>query len=199
MKRLFTFPNKPRRQAASIDTTGSRTSISSTTNDANNANTNASTIGFGLGIGGLGGIGGGQSPTISKRPTGRDGAGPWKSLQVLATEDALLVRPKPPGDFSDLTSTILKVSWSKAVKVAEVKVGLGAGADAHAGVGLSTAVGVGIHTSGAPGAVDINRLSLEESRDLKWESALDIYGIVGTMTLFAGTCYYVGYESTYSD
>lgn len=153
MKRLFNFPNKSRKQGASIDTTGSRTSISfgstTTANDLNN-NTGGVTV-----SGPLGGMGGGMSPTISKRPTGRDGAGPWKCLQVLATEDALLVRPKPAGDFSDLTTTYLKVAWSKVVNVSEVK------------------------TSG------VNRPSSEGNKELDWESSLDVYGIVGTMTLFS--------------
>lgn len=171
MKRLFSFTSTKARKL-SVDLPDPRTSFSSwgSTNDAADNTTQANKAGDpNVNVtGASSGYGGRQSPTILKRPTGRDGAGPWKSLQVLATEDALLVRPKPSGDFSDLTSTILKISWSKVVQVAEVKVGLGA-----------AAAGIGNHT----GEGGVNKKPLE---DINWESALDIYGIVGTMTLFSG-------------
>jgi hypothetical protein len=58
------------------------------------------------------------SPTISRRPTARSAAEPWQLLDVLATPDALLIRPR-----HDSRATHLKVAWAKSINVAEVKSG----------------------------------------------------------------------------
>lgn len=57
---------------------------------------------------------GDTSPTISRRPTARNASEPWQLLNVLATPDALLIRPQH-------AALHLKVAWSKAINVAEVK------------------------------------------------------------------------------
>jgi hypothetical protein len=61
---------------------------------------------------------GDTSPTISRRPTAHSAAEPWQLLDVLATPDALLIRPR-----HDPQTTHLKVAWGKSINVAEVKSG----------------------------------------------------------------------------
>ena len=59
---------------------------------------------------------GDTSPTISRRPTARNTSEPWQLLDVLATQDALLIRPRHDSALH------LKVAWGKKINnVTEVK------------------------------------------------------------------------------
>jgi len=56
------------------------------------------------------------SPTISRRPTARNSSEPWRLLDVMATPDALLIRPR-----TDAQPVHLQVAWGKPISVTEVK------------------------------------------------------------------------------
>jgi hypothetical protein len=58
------------------------------------------------------------SPTTLRRPTARNAAEPWQLLDVLATPDALLIRPRHGSQ-----AVHLKVAWGKSINVTEVKSG----------------------------------------------------------------------------
>jgi len=55
------------------------------------------------------------SPTTSRRPTTRVGA-IWQSLQILATEDGLLIKPA-----NDVQHGHLKLAWQNTVNIEEIK------------------------------------------------------------------------------
>jgi hypothetical protein len=58
------------------------------------------------------------SPTTSRRPTTRGVGVIWQSLQVLATEDGLLIKPA-----NDVQHGYLKLAWQNTVSVEEIKRG----------------------------------------------------------------------------
>lgn len=64
-----------------------------------------------------------SSPTTSRRPTARSEGAIWQSLQVIATEDGLLIRPA-----NHVQHEYLKVAWQKTVNIVQVK-GSAEGAD----------------------------------------------------------------------
>ncbi|KAG8835535.1 hypothetical protein FRC17_002764 [Serendipita sp. 399] len=112
------------------------------------------------------------SPTISTRPTARNEFDVWRKMDVIPTEDALLIRPKYiEHEYTAKPSSIktheryLKIAWghSKPIQVEEVQ-----------------------------GAAPIPRTNSSNDADSNVNSELDgsyleIFGIVGFMNLLSGS------------
>ncbi|KAG8818170.1 hypothetical protein FRC18_000223 [Serendipita sp. 400] len=113
-----------------------------------------------------------MSPTLSTRPTARSEFELWRKMEVIPTEDALLIRPKQVDFDYDAISTStkargrhLKIAWGnhKPIQVEEVQ-GIVASPQ------MSSTADISINTNS-----DWN------------EGSLEIFGIIGFMSLLSGS------------